>query len=188
MNKKYEHIDKNLIIQELKENQSKTIPEFQEYFNQKYSTNEPYSVFYNIIKTENLWNYITKTKQHESLDNLVQNEELRDILFSYKDFNIKVTDLSKIIEEETGVKYTKYTLKRLIAYYNLNYIVERNRDIKKPNKLTIFQKIKIIKYCNKYNIDFNNLTVKNLLDLYKKFQYNYIEYILFKTLNKNNDQ
>ena len=186
MNNKFEHLDRNLVIDEIKTSNKRTIPEFQEYFNQKYSTNEPYSVFYNIIKTENLWNYITKTKQHESLENLVQNEELRDILFRYSSYNIKVTDLSKIIEDEIGKRFTKYTLKRLIAYYNLDYIVEREIKLQtQEDKLTYKQKSLLITYCHNKKIDINNLSIKDLFHLYNTFQYEFLANKLFEIMNKN---
>ena len=178
-----QHLPEDLIIQELYLNPSNTIPAFLNFLNQKYNFNEKYQYVYQIIKRNNLWQFITKTKQHESLDNLVQNEELRDILFKYSGYNIKINDLSKIIEEETGQKYTKYSLKRLINYYRLDYITERITKTESDD-LSQKQKMKLIIYCNKNNIDINHINYKDLKQLYNIFHYNYIANLMFTMFNK----
>lgn len=181
-----EHLDESLIVSELKNNPTETIPDFIDYLNTKYNFNEHYTYIYQVIKRNDLWEFITKTKPHNTFDRLIENEQLKDILFTYSGFEIKLIDLLKIIQKETGKKYTKYSIKRLISYYNLEYITERQVKLQtQEDRLNYKQKSNIIRYCFTKNININRLSIKDLFHLYNTFQYEYLANVIFEIMNKN---
>ena len=175
---------KEQIIRELKENPKTTIPEFVQFFNEKHNTNYNYIFFYNVIRINHLWKYIIKSREHQTLYRLLENQDLKELLFKYSGLNLTIKEITEIIYEELGFSITNYALKRLISFYNLDY-KERNLQINQTNPLTERQKLQILHYCKQQGLDFNNLSVSELFRIYKHFKYSYLEYVIFKSLNTN---
>ena len=186
MNCHLKHLPEDLIIEELKNNPSTAITQFIEHLNQKYNTTENYGYVYQIIKRNNLFSYITKTKEHNSLEKLASNQELINFLYKHNHQKLFVCDLLKLIEQELHLKLTKYILKRLILYLNLDYITnhEQKCHYELNTELTEKQKNKVKKFCKINNIDINNVHFKDLKKLYDNFQYNYLANLMFLQVNK----
>lgn len=183
--KKYNHIERDLVINEVKTSNKKTIPEFVKYLNDKYNVQEQYGFIYHIIRAENLFSYFSFTKEHQTLNRLLENQELKTLLFKYNGCDLKLKDIKEIIKEELNFKITKYALKRIISYYRLNYITDRSLKYSTNYKdLSNRQKIKLLQYCKNNNIDWEAVTYKELKELYDTFNYPYLENLIFSMFNK----
>lgn len=191
--KNLEHLSKDLVINELKNNPQESVPQFVQYLNTKYNINEHYSYVYSIIKKNNLWNYIKKSKEHNTLNRLLENQDLITVVKKYSGNNIQIKDLIDIVKTEINMKISSYALKRLINYFRLDYITDKHMYYKTNNELTNKQKKHLINYCNKHNININNLKYQDIKLLYTVFEYEYLYNLMFslftnKINNKNNNK
>ena len=180
--KNLEHLSKDLVINELKNNPQESVPQFVQYLNTKYNINEHYSYVYSIIKKNNLWNYIKKSKEHNTLNRLLENQDLITVVKKYSGNNIQIKDLIDIVKTEINMKISSYALKRLINYFRLDYITDKHMYYKTNNELTNKQKKHLINYCNKHNININNLKYQDIKLLYTVFEYEYLYNLMFSLI------
>lgn len=176
------HLSKEIIIDIIKSNPNNSINQILNIIEQKYNFKETYSYVYWISQTTNIENYVKLTKI-KSWKILQYNDQLKKILFKYSGNNISLLNLINIVEEETGIKYSKHILKQLIQHFKLEYIIEHKNKIKKSS-LSFYQIQRLTNYCKTHNINMNHLKYKELRILYNVFQYDYLSDLMFFYVNK----
>ena len=165
------HINEQLIVDELLFQQYITVHGLQHILHQKYNFKESYSHLFYIARKNHLDNHLKKSASKKRFYNLIQDKELKNLLLTISKYTYKLKDFSKILKEY-NYQISNYQLRRILNFFRISY-----------NRYNYTTKLRIPKKEQKQVEDYLKkkqwtfiLNYNQLMELYKKFEYDWIYY------------